>query len=72
MKWHIMIVKQIILVYMFNYVLFCFRLTGLKRSPFGQTSLRFEKQHHVKRTPGFKFFIFQCVLRLTMQHYNLM
>lgn len=28
------------------------RLTGLKRSPFGQTSLRFEKQHHVTKTPG--------------------
>eukprot|EP00112_Aurelia_sp_Birch-Aquarium-sp1_P015345 Seg3394.2 transcript_id=Seg3394.2/GoldUCD/mRNA.D3Y31 product="Sperm-tail PG-rich repeat-containing protein 2" protein_id=Seg3394.2/GoldUCD/D3Y31 len=28
------------------------RMTGLKRSPFGQTSLRFEKQHHVKKTPG--------------------
>ena len=27
-------------------------MTGLKRSPFGQTSLRFEKQHHVKKTPG--------------------
>ena len=30
----------------------CSRLTGLKRSPFGQTSLRFEKQHHVTKTPG--------------------
>ena len=30
-----------------------FRVTGLKRSPFGQTSLRFAKEHHVKKTPGF-------------------
>jgi len=28
------------------------RVTGLKRSPFGQTSLRFAKEHHVKKTPG--------------------
>lgn len=28
------------------------RTTGLKRSPFGQTSVRFQGEHHVKRTPG--------------------
>ncbi|CAH1795521.1 unnamed protein product [Owenia fusiformis] len=28
------------------------RITGLKRSPFGQTSTRFDGEHHVKKTPG--------------------
>lgn len=28
------------------------RVTGLKRSPFGQTSVRFQPEHHVKSTPG--------------------
>jgi len=30
----------------------CNRISGLKKSPFGQTSVRFAKEHHVKRTPG--------------------
>ncbi|KAK3090851.1 hypothetical protein FSP39_015224 [Pinctada imbricata] len=28
------------------------RITGLKRSPFGQTSVRFNPEPHVKKTPG--------------------
>ncbi|KAI8521161.1 Sperm-tail PG-rich repeat-containing protein 2 [Branchiostoma belcheri] len=28
------------------------RVTGMKRSPFGSTAVRFQPQHHVKRTPG--------------------
>ncbi|KAK7112355.1 sperm-tail PG-rich repeat-containing protein 2-like [Littorina saxatilis] len=28
------------------------KVTGLKRSPFGQTSVRFQPEHHVKSTPG--------------------
>lgn len=28
------------------------RTTGLKRSPFGQTAVRFQGEHHVKKTPG--------------------
>eukprot|EP00794_Sanderia_malayensis_P012955 gene12955-14285_t len=28
------------------------KMTGLKRSPFGQTSVRFRGEHHVKKTPG--------------------
>lgn len=28
------------------------KITGLKRSPFGQTSVRFAKDHHIKKTPG--------------------
>nr|KAG5709515.1 hypothetical protein BaRGS_023197 [Batillaria attramentaria] len=28
------------------------RVTGLKRSPFGQTSVRFQPNHHIKTTPG--------------------
>lgn len=30
----------------------CDKMCGLKQSPFGQSSRRFEKPHHVKRTPG--------------------
>ena len=37
----------------FNFVIFwLLRTTGLKRSPFGQTSVRFQGEHRVKRTPG--------------------
>ena len=37
----------------FNFIIFwLLRTTGLKRSPFGQTSVRFQGEHHVKRTPG--------------------
>ena len=28
------------------------KITGLKRSPFGQTSVRFQPDHHIKKTPG--------------------
>ena len=28
------------------------RISGLKKSPFGQTAMRFAKEHHVTRTPG--------------------
>ena len=36
-----------------NFIIFwLLRTTGLKRSPFGQTSVRFQGEHHVKRTPG--------------------
>ena len=28
------------------------RITGLKRSPFSQTSVRFSPEHHIKKTPG--------------------
>ncbi|KAL8580946.1 hypothetical protein ACOMHN_017513 [Nucella lapillus] len=28
------------------------KVTGMKRSPFGQTSVRFGSEHHVKTTPG--------------------
>ena len=36
-----------------NFIIFWLRrTTGLKRSPFGQTSVRFQGEHHVKRTPG--------------------
>lgn len=28
------------------------RVTGLKRSPFGQTSVRFEPKSHIRKTPG--------------------
>lgn len=31
------------------------RTTGLKRSPFGQTSVRFNPEPHVKKTPGIIF-----------------
>ena len=31
------------------------RISGLKKSPFGQTSIRFEKDHHVRKTPGICF-----------------
>lgn len=30
----------------------CNRISGLKKSPFGQTATRFAKDHHVTRTPG--------------------
>jgi len=30
----------------------CQRITGMKKSPFGQTSTRFFKDHHVRKTPG--------------------
>ena len=36
-------------------VLINFRISGLKKSPFGQTSIRFEKDHHVRKTPGIWF-----------------
>ena len=28
------------------------KITGLKRSPFGQTAVRFAPTHHVRKTPG--------------------
>ncbi len=28
------------------------KVTGLKRSPFGQTSVRFQRENHIKKTPG--------------------
>lgn len=28
------------------------KITGLKRSPFGQTAVRFSPGHHVRKTPG--------------------
>jgi hypothetical protein len=28
------------------------RVTGLKRSPFGQTSVRFEPKVHIRKNPG--------------------
>ncbi|XP_013412184.1 sperm-tail PG-rich repeat-containing protein 2 [Lingula anatina] len=28
------------------------RVTGLKRSPFGQTAVRFQPSHHIRKTPG--------------------
>lgn len=30
----------------------CNRISGMKKSPFGQTSTRFRKDHHVRKTPG--------------------
>ena len=40
--------------YMFRFLI-NFRISGLKKSPFGQTSIRFEKDHHVRKTPGICF-----------------
>ena len=37
------------------------RTTGLKRSPFGQTAVRFQPESHVKKTPGKKQ---KCILQL--------
>ena len=39
------------------------RTTGLKRSPFGQTAVRFQPESHVKKTPGKKQ---KCILQLNL------